>query len=97
MKTKKKKSRCTVISGKWNDYYYPELILSPKKIDIDHIVHLKHTHDLVGNSWSKSQKEKFANDPENLVVTDRKYNRQKGALTIAEWTPRNIEFACKYY
>ncbi len=93
----RKKNRCKVSAGKWDDYYYPEVLNSTEQIDIDHIIPLKHAHDLTGNNWSKNQKEAFANDPENLVITNRKYNRQKGALTIAQWTPRNIEYACKYY
>ena len=48
-------------------------------------------------STEKQLKEKFANDPENLVITNRKYNRQKGAKTIAQWLPINFSYACKYY
>jgi hypothetical protein len=41
-------------------------------------------------------KEDFANDPENLVITHRKYNRAKGPKGIDEWLPIDLEYACKY-
>lgn len=95
--TGKKKKFCYVASGKWNDYYYPEILERPKDIDIDHIVPLKHAHDLVGNTWSLEMKERFANDPENLAITNKKYNRQKRDKSLSKWLPINIEYACKYY
>lgn len=93
---KMNKRGCAVLAGRWNDYYYPEFHSTPKKIDIDHIVPLKHAHNYVGARWSKKQKEKFANDPENLVITNRSYNRKKGAKGIDAWLPVHQEYACKY-
>lgn len=97
VKIKRKGKKCFVESGLWRDYYYPETLTSPKKIDIDHIIPLKHAHDIGGYAWSSSEKEAFANDPENLVVTNRKYNRRKGAKRVDEWLPSNKAYACKYY
>ena len=88
---------CYVTKGLWSDYYYPEKLTAPKKIDIDHLIPLKHAHDIGGYMWDEKLKEKFANDPENLVITNRKYNRQKGVKTIAQWLPINFSYACKYY
>jgi hypothetical protein len=53
-----------------------------------------HTHG--ASLWPREKKEIFANDPENLVVTHRKYNRAKGPKGIDEWLPVKIEYACKY-
>jgi len=39
----------------------------------------------------------FANDMDNLVITNKKYNRQKGAKTVLEWMPINRNYACKYF
>jgi hypothetical protein len=39
---------------------------------------------------------RFANDPRNLVITNRKYNRTKGAKTPLEWLPSQHEYACRY-
>jgi Protein of unknown function (DUF1524) len=87
---------CHVMQGKWEDYYYPEVHTKPKVVDIDHLIPLKHAHDLGADQWSDDQKEIFANDPDNLVITNMTYNRKKGAKTIAEWLPVNKDYACKY-
>ncbi|WP_127716771.1 HNH endonuclease family protein [Halobacteriovorax sp. HLS] len=95
-KVRKNGKRCVVASGKWNDYYYPEILTDASKIDIDHIVPLKHAWDLGANLWSAKKREIFANDPLNLVITNRSYNRQKGAQTPLSWSPSNREYYCKY-
>jgi hypothetical protein len=93
---KMNKSGCRVLAGEWNDYYFPEVLTNTSKIDIDHLVPLKHAHDYGGASWSNVKKKQFANDPENLVITNLKYNRQKGPKSILEWMPINRAYACKY-
>jgi hypothetical protein len=90
------KRGCKVKYGKWKDYYYPEIHTVASKVDIDHLVPLKHAHDVGASTWSLLQKEKFANDPDNLVITNLRYNRQKGAKGIDEWLPRHKDYACKY-
>lgn len=90
------KRGCIVKSGEWKDYYYPEVHTLASKVDIDHLVPLKYAHDNGAASWSEERKETFANDPENLVITNRSYNRQKGAKGIDQWLPVNKEYACKY-
>ncbi|GAB4017076.1 MAG: hypothetical protein Fur0010_17380 [Bdellovibrio sp.] len=95
VKFKDKKS-CQVQFGKWNDFYFDEVMTSAKDVDIDHIVPLKHAWDSGAKYWNSSKKKIFANDPENLVLTNKKYNRQKGAKTILEWMPIKRERACLY-
>ncbi len=90
------RKKCTVTRGQWSDYYYPEVHTLSKMVDIDHLVPLKHAHENGAAEWSKSQKEIFANDPENLVITNLKYNRKKGAKGIDEWLPVHESYACKY-
>lgn len=92
----KDNKKCTVLSGSWDDYYYPETLTKSADIDIDHIIPLKHADSLVGNTWGRELKEKFANDPENLAITNKSYNRQKGAKTITEWLPVHKTYACRY-
>ncbi len=87
---------CTVVRGKWDDYYYPQVHTQAKSVDIDHLIPLKHAHDLGASLWGRAQREAFANDPENLVITDRRYNREKGAKTIAQWLPVGKDYACRY-
>lgn len=90
------KKGCKVITGKWNDYYFPEEHTVAKKIDIDHLIPLMNAHRTGGQIWNKKQKEVFANDPENLVITNREYNRRKGAKGIDAWLPLHKDYACKY-
>ena len=90
------KKGCKITHGKWEDYYYPEIHTLAKFVDIDHLVPLKNAHLSGAASWGHRSKEEFANDPDNLVVTNRSYNRQKGAKGIDEWLPVNKDYACKY-
>lgn len=94
---KMSKDGCRVVSGKWNDFYYDEVLLKASKIDIDHVVPLKHAFDLGAGNWPKNKRVKFANDLENLVITNLKYNRQKGSQTPVTWMPINRDYACKYF
>ncbi len=87
---------CKVIKGEWADYYYPEVHTLASKVDMDHLIPLKYAHDHGGEYWSALAKEKFANDPDNLVITNKRYNRQKGAKGIDQWLPVHKEYACKY-
>jgi hypothetical protein len=89
--------KCKVLSGRWNDYYFSEILLRTSDIDIDHLVPLKHAHEAGGAAWSAEEKKRFANDPRNLVVTNRKYNRKKGEKTPLEWLPIERRYACKYW
>ncbi len=92
----KGKKRCTVLSGEWEDFYYPEKITEASKIQIDHIVPLKNAFDSGGDSWTNEKKKLFANDYENLVITSSKTNQQKGSLGIEAWLPINKELSCRY-
>lgn len=90
------KKGCTVIGGLWDDYYYPETHIIAKKVDIDHLIPLKNAHETGGSVWSPNEREAFANDPENLVITNLIYNRKKGAKGIDGWLPVHRDYACKY-
>lgn len=95
-KKRKDGRSCTVERGLWRDFYYNEQIEEAGLIDIDHIVPLHHAHQTGGSLWSSELKEIFANDPQNLAITNRKYNRQKGAKTPLEWMPIDQRYACRY-
>lgn len=92
----KNKKKCTVVDGKWEDYYFPQIHTKAKEVDIDHLIPLQHAHYAGAYLWSSKKKKEFANDPENLVITEKIYNRQKGAKAIHEWVPVHKEYACKY-
>jgi hypothetical protein len=90
------KKGCTILRGKWDDYYYPETHILAKNVEIDHLVPLKHAYETGAASWSSQQKKKFANDPLNLAITNKKYNRVKSDKGIDRWLPLHKEYACKY-
>lgn len=90
------KKGCRVIHGKWEDFYHTQIHTNAAQVDIDHVVALKNAHLSGGANWSNRSKEEFANDPENLVITNRAYNRKKGAKGIDLWLPVKKEYACKY-
>lgn len=94
---KMSKDGCRVVSGKWSDFYYDEVLTKASKIDIDHVVPLKHAFDLGAGMWPKNKRVKFANDLNNLVITNLKYNRQKGSQSPVTWMPVNRQYACKYF
>lgn len=94
--SKSKSGSCRVLTGKWDDYYYNEVITKSKDIDIDHLVPLKHAWDSGASNWDQPKRDKFATDPDNLVITNKSYNRQKGAKTILEWMPVDRAYACRY-
>lgn len=93
---RKDNKKCTVATGKWKDFYYDGSLTKANDIDADHVVPLKHAHDAGGSKWTKSKKEQFANDHLNIVLTHKRYNRQKGAKTPLEWMPLDRGYACKY-
>lgn len=95
-KKRKDGRSCAIERGLWKDFYYNEQIEQAALVDIDHIVPLHHAHETGGGQWSAELKEIFANDPQNLAITNRKYNRQKGSKTPLEWMPVERRYSCRY-
>ena len=87
---------CTVVSGRWIDFYTGEIHTQASKVEIDHLVPIYEAHASGGKDWNRKRKIEFANDFENLVVTGKAYNRKKGKLTLGEFVPVNRERACAY-
>jgi 5-methylcytosine-specific restriction endonuclease McrA len=87
---------CVIDDGVWFDPYSGEVFKDPAKMDIDHIIPLKHAHDMGGWAWSSDKKREFANDLENLIAVSASENRSKGSRGPGEWMPKNKEFWCEY-
>ena len=68
----------------------------PEDFDIDHVVALEAVWASGGASLSEAQREAIANDPINLVVSDKSVNRSKGSQRADTWLPPDPEFRCEY-
>lgn len=86
---------CKVLRGKWQDFYSTDVLTKASEIEIDHVVPVKLAHDLGGHQWDQEKKRKFYNDKDNLVITSKFYNRQKGANDILKWQPADKSAACR--
>lgn len=65
-------------------------------VQIDHIVPLALAWDLGARAWPEALRERFANDPANLVAVQGQANQDKGDSPPAEWMPANRAFWCQY-
>lgn len=79
--------KCRVVTGRWISPFTGEIIQNAADIDIDHVVPLKWAWDRGAASWSQGQREKFANDPVNLLPVEANLNRSKGAQGPDNWLP----------
>jgi hypothetical protein len=57
------------------------------QLHVDHIVALADAWNKGASAWPREQRERFANDPENLVVTFGEVNMTKGSLDVTGWLP----------
>lgn len=93
------RGRCTVIAGTLADPYTGRTIVFVKakaaEVQIDHVVPLSAAWSLGARDWPQAQRERFANDPANLLATAASANQSKGDDTPAEWLPRPA-FRCSY-
>lgn len=89
-------SKCSVKNGKWYGIYTDKTFTLASDLDIDHVVPLKAAHERGGHNWTRAKRERFANDPENLLVVDDATNQAKGAKTPATWMPPNQTYRCQY-
>ncbi|NRA66399.1 MAG: HNH endonuclease [Pseudobacteriovorax sp.] len=83
----KGKSSCVVAKGEWYDEYSGKTFNRASKVDVDHVVPLKFAFEHGAKSWSKERRITFSNDTDNLVITDKRLNRQKGAKGPHQWLP----------
>ncbi|WP_434999987.1 HNH endonuclease family protein (plasmid) [Vibrio scophthalmi] len=90
----KKKSR--VLRGKWHDSYSGKIFFDSSDLEIDHIVPLKFAHDRGAWRWNPAEKERFANDMENLLPVDGILNQIKSASGPTDWLPPNQAYRCQY-
>lgn len=93
------RGRCTVVAGVLADPYTGRTVTFAKAdadaVQIDHLVPLSAAWSLGARDWRQDQRERFANDPLNLLATTASANLGKGDDTPAEWLPRPA-YRCAY-
>ncbi|WP_230708259.1 HNH endonuclease family protein [Marinobacter adhaerens] len=62
--------RCRVVTGRWISPFSGNVIQNASEADIGHVVPLKWAWDRGANHWSDANRERFANDPVNLLPVE---------------------------
>jgi len=92
----KRNRGCTVSHGLWIGPYTGMTFTQASDLDIDHVVPLAHAHRTGGAKWSRKQKRRFANDPDNLLAVDDRTNQEKGDKGPVRWKPPMESYWCEY-
>lgn len=93
---------CTVLSGVLEDPFTGEtvdFVRGPEtsmEVQIDHVVALSDSWQKGAQQLSEEQRERFANDPLNLLAVDGPTNQQKSDGDVATWLPPNKAFRCEF-
>lgn len=91
---------CTVLSGTLEDPYSDSVIDFTRGVDtsrdvqIDHVIPLKYAYHAGAHAWSQSDREAFANSPENLIAVSGSENARKGAKGPSDYLPTTD--SCSY-
>lgn len=85
---------CRVVTGRWISPFTGEILQNSSEIDIDHVVPLRWAWEHGAKDWSKTKREKFANDMINLWPVELGLNRSKGAQPPSDWLPPSSQ--CGY-
>jgi hypothetical protein len=91
---------CVVTAGELHDPYTNRDIAFTKAqatgVQIDHVVALSDAWQTGAQQWDPAKRERFANDPLNLLAVDGPTNEAKGDGDTATWLPPNKQFRCDY-
>lgn len=87
---------CSVTHGRWVDPYTDRIFSDPGEMDIDHVVPLSFAWAHGADRWSDRTRERFANDPVNLMPVESSANRRKSDSGPLEWLPPSEGYACEY-
>ncbi|GAB1510501.1 HNH endonuclease family protein [Actinophytocola sp. KF-1] len=78
---------CRAVDGTWVSSYDGVVIHDASEADLDHLVPLAEAARSGTRTWTRDQREAFANDLSQLVVVSATSNRQKGDQDPASWLP----------
>ena len=87
---------CDVESGRWLDPYTTRVYTDPLDIDIDHLVPLANAYRSGASEWDEPERERYANDPGNLLSVEDNANQEKGDKGPEAWKPPNRAIWCSY-
>ncbi|MDX6738250.1 HNH endonuclease family protein [Actinocorallia sp. A-T 12471] len=95
-----KRDDCVVLSGVLKDDPYGDGSIDfdrarPTEVQIDHIYPLALAWRMGASQWDKDKREKFANDPDNLLAVGGRANQRKGDSGPEEWQPPR-DYQCEY-
>jgi hypothetical protein len=78
---------CSITGGTWRSRYDRVRHTSPDTLQIDHRVPLAEAYASGGHRWTRAKRERFANDPLNVIAVTGSLNQSKGDQDPAEWLP----------
>ena len=93
---------CVVLSGVLQDPYTGKVInfvrgnRTPEAVQIDHVVALADAWASGADKWDGPRRQKFANDPLNLLAVDGPANQAKSAYAADRWLPPDADYRCAY-
>ncbi len=90
----KENERCRVIAGRWISPFTGKVIQNSDAVEIDHVVALKWAWERGAWQWPDNERERFANDPINIMAVESSLNSQKGARGPEKWLPPSAQ--CGY-
>jgi hypothetical protein len=95
-------SGCVVTSGRLLDPYTGSAIrfvrgaATSSAVQIDHVVALGDAWQKGAQRWSAATRERFANDPLELLAVGGAVNQRKGDGDAATWLPPRTAYRCAY-
>ena len=87
---------CDVESGRWLDPYTTRTYTDPLDVDIDHLVPLANAYRSGASEWDEAERERYANDPTNLLSVEDNANQEKGDKGPEAWKPPSRAIWCSY-
>ncbi len=95
-------NECTVLSGVLHDPYSGRTVSFTRgretsdDVQIDHVIALSNAWQTGAQQLTSTQRDRFSNDPLNLLAVDGSLNQQKSDGDAATWLPPNKSFRCSY-
>lgn len=95
-------NNCWVMRGKLSDPYTDKIIdfkrgaKTSSLVQIDHVVALSDAWQKGAQQLSADTRNRFANDPLNLLAVDGSANQKKSDGDAATWLPPNKSYRCRY-